>query len=57
MNVSHKRYADRKLTNMTIIVGGPEEIYHEEKFDQLLGLDYVSIERDDTNIMIRNKLT
>lgn len=43
MNVSHKRYADKKLENMKIIVGAPEEMYNEKKFDQLLGLDDVSI--------------
>lgn len=42
MNVSHKRYADKKLENMKIIIGAPDEMYNEKKFDQLLGLDDVS---------------
>lgn len=43
MNESHKSYAEKKLKNMRIIVGAPEEMYNEETFDQLLGLDNVNL--------------
>lgn len=41
MNSSHKSYAENKLKNMRIIVGAPDEMYNEESFDELLGLDNV----------------
>lgn len=44
MNVSHKRYAEKKLTDMKIIVGAPDEMYLEKRFDNFLGLDQVGIE-------------
>lgn len=44
MNASHKRYAEEKLTNMNIIVGAPEEMYFEKRFNNLLGLGQVGIE-------------
>lgn len=43
MNASHKSYAQNKLKNMRIIVGALEEMYDEEEFDELLGLDNVNL--------------
>lgn len=39
--MSHKRYAENKLNVMRIIVGAPEEMYQEQQFNQLLGVDQV----------------
>lgn len=37
-----KNLTYNKIDNMTIVIGGPDEMYNEEEFDTFLGLDQVS---------------
>lgn len=45
MNEVVKNVAFSEITNMSVIIGGPEEMYHEDGFNKFLGIDQVNAEK------------
>lgn len=43
MNQNHKTYALDKLQNIKAFIGGPDEVFDEKKFDNILGVDDIDI--------------
>lgn len=41
MDEAVKNVAFNEISNMSVIIGGPEEMFHEDGFNKFLGIDQV----------------
>ncbi|KAJ8936548.1 hypothetical protein NQ314_012288 [Rhamnusium bicolor] len=52
INQSDKNRAFFKLKNMSIIIGGPDEMYNESEFDSFLGVEQIDLSGSNNTIEI-----